>query len=403
MKILMIAPQPFFEPRGTPISVFQRLEGLSKLGHTVDLVTYHLGEDVEIPGVRIHRAPKIPFVNKLKVGPSWPKVPLDILLSFKTVALLLRNRYDVIHSHEEAGMFTVPLAYLSRTPHLYDMHSSLPKQLVNFNFGDNWLFIKLFELLERLTINTSKAMITIGPDLEAHAKTINPKANQVMIENLPLRPVEGHNTAPKPDELRARLGLDGKLAVIYTGTFERYQGVDMLLESASLVKNRCDNVSFVLAGGNTQQIEEMRALANRRGLEDIVHFLGTVPVEEANQYLEMADILVSPRIEGTSVPLKIYTYLYAGKPILATNLIAHSAVLDEESGMLVEPNSEAFAEGLLTLIENPELRARLSQCARQLAEDKYSTANYLAKLEKIYRVFQPASVPQERPVQTLEN
>ncbi len=75
-------------------------------------------------------------------------------------------------------MFTVPLAFLSRTPHLYDMHSSLPKQLVNFSFGDNWLFIKLFSLLERLTINTSAAMITIGPDLEAHAKAINPKVNR---------------------------------------------------------------------------------------------------------------------------------------------------------------------------------------------------------------------------------
>lgn len=403
MKILMIAPQPFFEPRGTPISVYQRIEGLSKLGHSVDLVTYHIGEDVEIPGLRIFRAPKLPFINHLKVGPSWPKVPLDILLSFKTIELLLRNRYDVIHSHEEAGMFTVPLAFLSRTPHLYDMHSSLPKQLVNFSFGDNWLFIKLFSLLESLTINTSAAMITIGPDLEAHAKAINPKVNQLMIENLPLRPREDHDLVPGPEELRARLGLEGKLAVVYTGTFERYQGVEVLLESARLVSERRSDVVFVLAGGRPQQIETMRALAKEMGIEDCVQFPGTVSLEEANQYLEMADILVSPRIEGTSVPLKIYTYLYVGKPILATNLITHSAVLDDETAMLVEPTGEAFAKGLMALVESPALRARLSQNARQLAEEKYSTANYLAKLEKIYRTFQPAGVPQEQPVQTLEN
>ncbi len=403
MKILMIAPQPFFEPRGTPISVYQRLEGLSKLGHSVDLVTYHIGKEVELPGVRVFRAPKLPFVNELKVGPSWPKVPLDILLSFKTIELLLRNRYDVIHSHEEAGMFSVPLAFLSRTPHLYDMHSSLPKQLINFRFGDNWLFIKLFSLLERLTINTSAAMITIGPDLEAHVKSINPKANQIMIENLPLRSREEHNELPSPEELRARLGLRGKLAVVYTGTFERYQGVEVLLESARLVSERHPEVVFVLAGGKPQQIEEMRALAQKLGVEDCVQFPGIVSIEEANQYLEMGDILVSPRIEGTSVPLKIYTYLYVGKPILATNLIAHSAVLDEDTGILVDPTGEAFAKGLMALVESPALRARLSHNARQLAEEKYSIANYLAKLEKIYRTFQPAGVPKEQPVQTLEN
>lgn len=403
MKILMIAPQPFFEPRGTPISVFQRLEGLSKLGHNVDLVTYHVGRDVEIPGVQVFRAPRIPFIKKLKVGPSWSKLPLDIILSFKTVELLLRNRYDVIHSHEEAGMFTVPLAMLFHTRHLYDMHSSLPRQLVNFGFLDNWLFIKLFELLERLMINTCDAMITIGPDLEAHVKTINPAVNQIMIENLPLRTGEGPDAPPQPEALRARLGLDGELAVVYTGTFERYQGVNLLLESARKVMDRFDKVAFILAGGQAQQIEEMRALAKQLRLDDRIHFLGTVSVEEANQVLDMADILVSPRIEGTSVPLKIYSYLYAAKPILATNLIAHSAVLDHESAMLVEPTSDAFAQGLLALLEDPGLRSRLSHKARQLAEEKYNTANYLAKLEKIYRVFQPAAIPNEEPVQTSGN
>ncbi len=68
MKILMIAPQPFFEPRGTPISVYQRIEGLSKLGHSVDLVTYHIGEDVEIPGLRIFRAPNFPSLIISKWG-----------------------------------------------------------------------------------------------------------------------------------------------------------------------------------------------------------------------------------------------------------------------------------------------------------------------------------------------
>jgi glycosyltransferase involved in cell wall biosynthesis len=403
MKVLMIAPQPFFEPRGTPISIYQRLEGLSRLGHDIDLVTYHLGEDVEIPGVRVFRTPKIPFINKLKIGPSWSKVPLDLFLFFKALGLLFRNRYDVIHSHEEAGFLAVSLAFFFRTYHLYDMHSSLPKQLVNFDFGNHWMVIKIFELLERMTIFVCDAMITIGPDLEARARKINPQVRQIMIENLPLR-TRGKSWIQAPlEELKRRLGLNGKITVVYTGTFERYQGIDLLIKSARKVRDHTDRIAFILVGGQPGQIQEMQQLVRYLGLEDCVYFTGAVPIEEANQYLEMADILVSPRVEGTSVPLKIYTYLYAAKPILATDLIAHSTVLDDESAVLVEPSSDAFAEGLLSLISNPGLREQLSHQARLLAEEKYSDAVYLAKLEQIYQVFQPPVIPKKRPVHTLEN
>jgi len=74
---LMIAPQPVFSPRGTPISVVNRCRALSALGHTVDLVTYPLGENVEIDGVRWLRAPRIPGIRSVKIGPSAAKLPLD--------------------------------------------------------------------------------------------------------------------------------------------------------------------------------------------------------------------------------------------------------------------------------------------------------------------------------------
>jgi hypothetical protein len=55
MRILMLAPEPFFEPRGTPFSEYHRLKALSELGHSVDLVTYPFGSDVALPNLRIIR------------------------------------------------------------------------------------------------------------------------------------------------------------------------------------------------------------------------------------------------------------------------------------------------------------------------------------------------------------
>jgi len=382
----MIAPQPFFEPRGTPISVRQRLTGLIQLGHQVDLATYHLGEDVNLPGLRIYRTPEISNIDALKVGPSWQKIPLDFLLIIKSITLLLSKRYDVIHTHEEAGFFSVFLAWFINLPHIYDMHSSLPKQLVNFKFGDNKLMIGIFEYLEQLVINTCDAMITIGPDLEEYVREINPSVPMQMIENLPL------NIEPDDREIPPQISdnfnsLHG-LSIVYTGTFERYQGVDVLIESFEQVVNSHPQSKLILVGGKPDQIRKYQDLVSNMDLDGSVQFTGIVSLEDANVYIRLADILVSPRIEGTSVPLKIYTYLHAGKPILATKIPAHSLVLSQENACLVDPNKEAMGAGLVRLIDDSELRTKISFGSKKLAEEKYSQSQYLTKLGKIYSVFQ---------------
>src|SRR5581483_8133299 len=126
MHILMIAPEPFFEPRGTPFSEYHRIRALTDLGHQVDLATYPFGHDVEMRGLRIVRSLRPPFVRGVKIGPSIAKIPLDALLTLTALRLALTRRYDAIHSHEEGGLIGVLLAAALRIPHLYDMHSSLP-------------------------------------------------------------------------------------------------------------------------------------------------------------------------------------------------------------------------------------------------------------------------------------
>src|SRR2546426_5686617 len=93
MHILMIAPEPFFEPRGTPFSEYHRIRALLDLGHTVDLVTYPFGKDVAMPGLRIFRAARPPFVRNVKVGPSVAKLFLDLTLAITALRQARRERY----------------------------------------------------------------------------------------------------------------------------------------------------------------------------------------------------------------------------------------------------------------------------------------------------------------------
>ena len=86
LKILMITCFPFFSLRGTPLSVKSRLEILSNLGHQVDVIAYHVGDDFNLPGISISRIINIPFIKEVPVGPSFKKIFLDIFVCFKNTS-----------------------------------------------------------------------------------------------------------------------------------------------------------------------------------------------------------------------------------------------------------------------------------------------------------------------------
>ena len=132
----MIAPEPFFEPRGTPFSEFHRIRALTALGHQVDLVTYPFGQNVSMPGLRVFRSLRPPFVRGVKIGPSLAKIPLDALLTLTAMRRALCRPATMRCTRTKKAGSSAPCSRaLLRVPHLYDMHSSLPQQLTNFAFS----------------------------------------------------------------------------------------------------------------------------------------------------------------------------------------------------------------------------------------------------------------------------
>lgn len=384
MKILMIAPEPVIAPRGTPISVVQRLQALSSLGHEVDLLTYPMGGDFELPGVKIHRSPRVPGIGAVKPGPSWRKVVLDIFLFGKALRMLAGGRYDAIHSHEEAAFFAIAVAPLFGSKHIYDMHSSLPRQLLKFNYGRVRPLVGLFSMLEKWTLKRADVVITIDPELAAYVADTSPATPQVMIENLPIQAASnGKFPALDAGALRDRLRIDGKLPIVYTGNFAGYQGLDLLVDAADLVHRQNPDVVFVMVGGIPKRINYWREIVRMRGLEDSFRFVGMVDVEEIPAYLELAEILVSPRTGGTSFPLKIYTYMFSGKPIVATRVPSHTQVLDDTVSMLSGASKEEFASAIIQLASNPLLRSRLGRSAEDFVRHRCDTKNYRRRIEQV--------------------
>ena len=351
----MIAPEPFFEPRGTPFSEFHRIRALTALGHQVDLVTYPFGRDVSMPGLRVFRCLRPPFVRSVEIGPSLAKIPLDALLALTALRRALGARgdgYDAIHSHEEGGLIGVVLAAVLRMPHLYDMHSSLPQQLTNFAFSRSAVMRRAFLAIERLMITRSRVVIVICPSLEETVRGIDPQARTVLIENAPGSSGE-EATAGQAAAVRQSLGLDrGAPMVLYTGTFEAYQGLDLLFEAMALVQRRRPDARLVLAGGQAGSGRSRAAIRRgRRASSAVTIFAGERPADEIPAYLLAADVLVSPRSRGTNTPLKIYQYLRSGKPIVATRLLTHTQVLSDDTAVLTGATSAEFAEGILAALD----------------------------------------------------
>jgi glycosyltransferase involved in cell wall biosynthesis len=391
MRILMIAPEPFFTPRGTPISILFRLQALSRLGIEVDLLTYHLGEDVHFPGVRIFRIPAIPLVRKVKVGPSYVKPLLDFLIWLKAVAMLSSGRYDVIHAHEEAAYFSMPLSHLFGTKLIYDMHSSLPQQLSNYGFADYRPLVRLASRLEKAVIRRAGAVITICPDLERHVEGFHAGRKGFLIENFVVSE-SSESIALQAAELRERYRLNGKLVIAYTGTFERNQGLDLLVAGAQGVVAEFPQAVYLLVGGRPDQLEALRSLAIRHGVEQHFLFLGPQSFEDVPVFLEAADLLVSPRSHGTNTPLKIYSYLASGKPIVATDMETHRQVLDDRNAMLVEPTAQGLARGIGALLADASLRQTIGQRGRQLAKEQFSYQSYLDKVRQVLDHISPNGV-----------
>ena len=170
--------------------------------------------------------------------------------------------------------------------------------------------------------------------------------------------------------------LEGRRIVLYTGTFEPYQGIDLLIDAASEVVRERPDVMFLLVGGKPSQVDHYRGRVSELGLASSVHFTGARPPEEMPELLRMADVLVSPRISGTNTPLKLYAYLESGKPIVATSLATHTQVLDGAVACLVEPEAKAMASGILRVLTDPSLAWRLGTQARGLYERSYGFQKY---------------------------
>jgi glycosyltransferase involved in cell wall biosynthesis len=403
MKILSIAPQPFFSWRGTPFSVYYRTLVSCEMGHEVDVLAYGQGMDVEIPGCRIVRIPAFRWIGPVRTGPSLFKLFLDVFMVAWTVGLLLRRRYDVVHAHEEAVFWCRCLKPIFRFRLIYDMHSSLPQQLHNFQFTRSRFVHWLFESLEKSAVRAADAVITICPALLEYARTLTEDHGKILlIENSIFDPVKVLSGAqpsaaapPGPAATLSRLESwlnerPHERIIAYAGTLETYQGIDRLIESFAVVARAMPEAGLLIIGGQPGQVEECQRIVDSLGISGQVFLTGQLPQPEAQRLVAMSGACVSPRFSGDNTPLKIYQLMASGVPMIATRIDSHTQVLNDEISTLTGVTTEELAEGMLRVLREPEVARAKAERARKWYEQHYARPVYLSKMQKLFRLVSPA-------------
>lgn len=394
-KVLYILPQPFFIPRGSSFRAMATLEGLSALGYEVDLLCFKSGPDVALPGLRIFRVPDLGLSAKLPVGPSWRKLLLDLPLAFMALWLQLVNRYSAIHGVEEGGFIGTVLGLVFKKPYIFDMHSWMSEQLSNHEFMKSGWLLSLFTKVEMFCMRRAAAIITVGQHMAQLLSELGVKAPVYILYDLPLRM---DVSAEITETIRAHYASGAEKILVYTGNFHSYQGIDLLLESIKEI-NQIDSAAMplklLLVGGGQGEAELVRKYKQRvqlLGIGDQVIFCGERSLTEVQGFVECADLLVSPRISGNNVPLKVYSYLAAGKIIVATSISSHTQVLDEDNAILGEAKPKAFAEVILKALQLPEERAlQLRENAKLAGNRERRWAEFTAVLDKCYQNLNSAS------------
>lgn len=393
MKILFLAPEPFFQERGTPIAVRLALEVLAKRKNdSIDLLTYREGSSIEIPNVTVKRIRYPQFLAGISPGISLRKIICDLFLLFGTLALVWRKRksqYDLIHAVEESVFIAAFIKLLFRIPYIYDMDSSLSLQLT-----EKWILLRplrpLFQLAEHLAVKYSTAVVPVCDALAAIADQ-HGSTETCILRDISLLDVNGFEE--QAESLRNTLQIpDDHLIALYIGNLERYQGIDLLIEAFAKAAKQHSKSDLVIIGGRREHIDMYNQKGKQLGVPARIHLIGPRPVSSLNNYLLQADILVSPRTLGNNTPMKIYSYLHSGKAILATALPTHTQVLNEEVAMLAAAQVDDFSAAFCKLFENKKLREVLGQKAFELAEKKYTFKVFSQKLNQLYDKIEKVTV-----------
>lgn len=375
MKILVIAPTPFFSDRGTHIRILEEALAMERLGHQVTIVTYHIGSELpESLGtyIDVRRIRRLLFwYKKLEAGPDWQKLLLDLMLIRKAFYLARTWRPDIIHAHLHEGVaigwVVQKTLFWRRIKLVADFHGSLTKEMASHAYLRLTWLRRIFRFLEHWIDNRGDAAVTSSWENTREIQDVRHRSHvQTLLDGVNLSYYRG---LPNRNKAREKFGFSDKdVIVTYTGALIPNKGVRILIDAIPAVLESCPEARFVIAGYPRDQIEGVIA---DRPWSSRVTFVepSPFPYFDLPCLLWASDIGVDPKDSSTSQASgKILQYMGASLPVACFDTVNNRKYLGEGGEYASEVSAQGLADAIISLVRDASLRERRGLANHRMAE-----------------------------------
>lgn len=375
-RVAVVAACPFPSLRGSQVLVRELAAGLAHAGHAVHVVTYPTAQHLApVERIAIHRVRKLPGLWTAHPF-GWQKLVLDLLLAWRLLGVVRRQRIEVIHAHNvEAPLMAFAVRWLTGVPVVYHAHNALADELPCYfrrapsRRAARWIGAALDRALAR----GADGVIALSDRLAAYLAARGAAGRVAVVPP----------AAPRLAALEPRPARGAAPLVMYGGNLDPYQDVGCLMEAFLRLRAAEPQARLVLvthrgAHPRTARCAERLACQPGVGVEQVSSFAAVA------RRLAQADVLVCPRGSWSGFPIKVLNYMALGRPIVHARASAH-AIDDGITGLLVDDgDSGALARAMLRVVRDPSLGARLGRQARHVARERFALAKVLNNVVEVY-------------------
>jgi 1,2-diacylglycerol 3-alpha-glucosyltransferase len=385
-SIAMVAACPFPANHGSPASIKEMSETLLQRGHKVHIVTYPYGQDLPIDHLIIHRASNWGWTRNVKVGPSFQKPLIDLLLLLLLCRVIRKERIQLIHAHNYEGALIGILAkWIMGVPLLYNAVNTMSDELPGYRFIQPAFLARwVARILDRTVPRFPNHITAVSQELVRFLREQNVPGERISLLPAGVKPSMFLNADSQ--NLRKHYSIGTRPVIMYTGTLDSFQKIDYLLRAFSVVMREEASALLMVVNNivETPLLKKHQSLAQTLGISKNVVWIGPHLLDDLPHYLAMATVTVVPRPDCPGHPVKLLNYMAAGKPIVSFSGSAKGLSHGYDALIVPDHDWEEMGRAVVELLRNPSLAAQLGENARKTVKEQFDWQELCKKLELIY-------------------
>lgn len=328
---------------------------------------------------------------KGKFPPLAREIALMRALEARLAEAVSEWRPDLIHAHSPVlvGLPALRVARRLGVPLVYEVRDLWENASVDRGkFSPGSPFYRLARGMETYLLRRADAVVTICNRLreELAGRAASPQRVHVVANGVD---TEQFHPRPTDPSVRDRWNPAGKATIGYIGTFQPYEGLDLLVEAMKTICAASPATQLLITGSGGEE-ERLRALVAARGLDATVTFTGRVPHDQVKQLYSLADLMVYPRIltrtTALTTPLKPVEAMAMGKPVLVSDVPAMRELVHPGlTGATFQAGDlQSLASTCIKLLQDPELRARMGRSALEWVRQEREWRHLISHYSEIY-------------------